>query len=173
MAQWTGNVAERNFSMVDYFNRRAEDWRPALSFDGSGKGQRMGNSASDWVRWQAEASRKLTQLLGETAKHVEVRLGHFRPGVAFDHQTPLLGAMSTALQRHEPGAVLAPYMQTGGTDARFLTDRDISVYGFVPMRFEPGGDFFDLCHGHDERVSLDNIAFAVDVTYDVVRLLNE
>ena len=116
---------------------------------------------------------ELTQLLGAVAKHVDVRMARFRSGVAFDHRTPLLGAMSNALQRHEPGAVLAPYMQTGGTDARFLTDLDISVYGFVPMRFEAGGDFFDLCHGHDERVSLDNVSFAVDVTYDVVRLLNE
>lgn len=122
---------------------------------------------------EADFLTELTQLLGEVAKHVEVRLGPFRPGVAFDHQTPLLGAMSRALQIHEPRAVLAPYMQTGGTDARFLTDLDIGVYGFVPMRYEPGGDYFDLCHGHDERVSLDNIAFAVDVTYDVVRLLNE
>jgi acetylornithine deacetylase/succinyl-diaminopimelate desuccinylase-like protein len=116
---------------------------------------------------------EVTQLLGAAAKHVDVRMGRFRSGVTFDHQTPLLGAMSNALQRHEPGAVLAPYMQTGGTDARFLTDLDLSVYGFVPMRFEAGGDFFDLCHGHDERVSLDNVSFAVDVTYDVVRLLNE
>jgi acetylornithine deacetylase/succinyl-diaminopimelate desuccinylase-like protein len=122
---------------------------------------------------EAEFIAEVTELLGEAQQHVDVQLSSFRAGVAFDHETPLLAAMASALQRHEPGAVLAPYMQTGGTDARYLTHLDISVYGFVPMRFEPGCDFFDLCHGHDERVSLDNIAFAVDVTFDAVRLLNE
>lgn len=111
-------------------------------------------------------------LLGQAADDVDVRLGTFRSGVAFDHDTPLLASMEQALQRHEPGAVLAPYMQTGGTDARYLKDFDIDICGFVPMRHEPGCDFFELCHGHDERVSLSNIAFAVDVTWDTVRLLN-
>ncbi|HJP33145.1 MAG TPA: M20/M25/M40 family metallo-hydrolase [Candidatus Latescibacteria bacterium] len=115
---------------------------------------------------------EVSGLLGAAGDRVDVQLGTFRPGVAFDHETPLLTAMTDALRCHEPRAVLAPYMQTGGTDARYLTDLDITVYGFVPMRHEPGCDFFELCHGHDERVSLDNIAFAVDVTYDVVRQLN-
>jgi acetylornithine deacetylase/succinyl-diaminopimelate desuccinylase-like protein len=122
---------------------------------------------------EADFIGEVTDLLGDATRHVDVQMGSFRPGVAFDHETPLLGALSIALQRHEPGAVLAPYMQTGGTDARYLKDLDISVYGFVPMRYEKGCDFFDLCHGHDERVSLENVAFAVDVTYDAMRLLNE
>ena len=67
--------------------------------------------------------------------------------------------------------MLAPFMQTGGTDARFLTDLDITVYGFVPMRHEPGCDFYELCHGHDERVSVANVGFAVDVTFDLVAQL--
>jgi len=117
--------------------------------------------------------KEVSGLLGTAAEHIDVRVARFRPGVAFNHETPLLTAMLSALQNHEPGAVLAPYMQTGGTDARYLTDLDITIYGFVPMRHEAGCDFFDLCHGHDERVSLANIAFAVDVTFDVVQLLNE
>jgi acetylornithine deacetylase/succinyl-diaminopimelate desuccinylase-like protein len=122
---------------------------------------------------EAEFLEEVAQLLGPAARHLDVRSARFRTGVAFDHDTPLLTAMSTAMQKHEPGAVLAPYMQTGGTDARYLTDLDITVYGLVPMRYEAGCDFFDLCHGHDERVSLANIAFAVDVTFDVVQLLND
>jgi acetylornithine deacetylase/succinyl-diaminopimelate desuccinylase-like protein len=60
-----------------------------------------------------------------------------------------------------------------GTDARFLMDRGLIIYGFFPMRHEPGMDFFSLCHGHDERVSLDNVRFAVQVLCEVVRQLNE
>jgi acetylornithine deacetylase/succinyl-diaminopimelate desuccinylase-like protein len=103
---------------------------------------------------------------------VEYRMGDFRPGVEFDHQTPLFTALQEALEHVEPQAVAVPYMQTGGTDARFLTDLDMVVYGFVPMRHEEGLDFFDLCHGHDERVSEANVCFAVRVLFDALCRLN-
>lgn len=103
---------------------------------------------------------------------VECRMGTFRPGLEFPWETPLFEAMGQALRRREPGAVLVPYMQTGGTDARFLRDQDTTVYGFVPMRYEPGMDFFELCHGHDERVSVDNVHFAVEVLFEVACSLN-
>ena len=97
----------------------------------------------------------------------------FRPGVAFEHDTPLFDAINEAMKQVDASSVVAPYMQTGGTDARFLCDLDIHVYGFVPMRYETGLDFFELCHGHDERVSVENVTFAVQVLFDVVRRLNE
>lgn len=96
----------------------------------------------------------------------------FRPGVAFDHDTPLFDAIDEATKQVEANSVVVPYMQTGGTDARFLCDLDMQVYGFVPMRYEAGLDFFELCHGHDERVSVDNVTFGVQVLFDVVRRLN-
>ena len=109
-------------------------------------------------------------LLEGGAMTAQLQDGDFRPGAAFDHDTPLLGHLETALRRHEPQACLAPFMQTGGTDARFLTDRDIVIYGFVPMRHEEEvRTFFELCHGHDECVSVANVGFAVDVLHDAVR----
>jgi acetylornithine deacetylase/succinyl-diaminopimelate desuccinylase-like protein len=96
----------------------------------------------------------------------------FRPGVAFGFDTPLFDAIEASVARFDPGAVVVPYMQTGGTDARALTDRDIHVYGFVPMRYEPGEEFFERCHGHDERVSVSNVQFATQVLYDIVLRLN-
>ncbi|MFT5365982.1 MAG: acetylornithine deacetylase/succinyl-diaminopimelate desuccinylase-like protein [Candidatus Latescibacterota bacterium] len=97
----------------------------------------------------------------------------FRQGVAFAHESPLFDAIDLAMKQVDANSVVVPYMQTGGTDARFLCDLDMHVYGFVPMRYEAGLDFFDLCHGHDERVSTDNVTFAVQVLFDVVRRLNE
>jgi len=61
-------MAGRNFSMVEYFNRRAEDWVPSLSFTGTG----AGNSIPEWRLWQAEASKKLTELLGEYPQAVDM-----------------------------------------------------------------------------------------------------
>jgi acetylornithine deacetylase/succinyl-diaminopimelate desuccinylase-like protein len=116
--------------------------------------------------------RDLLAAAGPAAGRVEFELGRFRTGIEYDHRTPLFDAMADALRNHDPKAVLVPYMQTGGTDACHLTGIDMTIYGFVPMRYEPGMDFFQLCHGHDERVSVENVHFAVAVTEDVVRSLN-
>ena len=97
----------------------------------------------------------------------------FRAGVAFDHENPFFDVVCDSMSAVDPGCIVAPYMQTGGTDARFLTGFDIQVYGLIPMRYEQGLDFFELCHGHDERVSEDNVQFGVQVLYDVVQRLNE
>ena len=103
---------------------------------------------------------------------VELELHRFRTGVEYDHRTPLFGAMADALRIRDPDAILVPYMQTGGTDAHLLAGYDMVIYGFLPMRHEPGMDFFQLCHGHDERVSVENVHFAVAVIGDAVRSLN-
>jgi hypothetical protein len=55
-------MSERNFSMVEYFNRRAEERRPELSFKGKTK--------ADWKRWQKLFRTRMMELCGEWPKPV-------------------------------------------------------------------------------------------------------
>ena len=57
-------MARRNFSMIDYFNRRAESWAPRLAF--------RGETAADWLEWRAVAQAKLLELLGEFPEPVDL-----------------------------------------------------------------------------------------------------
>lgn len=57
-------MANRNFSMIDYFNRRAKDWKPLLSFQGRTK--------ADWRKWRAKALRKYRELLGEFPERADL-----------------------------------------------------------------------------------------------------
>ncbi|MGQ9629834.1 MAG: alpha/beta hydrolase family protein [bacterium] len=57
-------MANRNFSMIEYFNRRAKDWKPILSFTGS--------SREDWQTWREAAERKLLELLGDFPEPVDL-----------------------------------------------------------------------------------------------------
>jgi len=50
-------MANRNFSMIEYFNRLAEERRPVLTFQGETK--------ADWERWREQFSAKLLELCGE------------------------------------------------------------------------------------------------------------
>ena len=117
---------------------------------------------------------EVRDMLGDTlGDRVELRVDGFAPGVEVPHETPLFDSLRAATLACEPDAVVVPYMVTGGTDARWLQNFDIKVYGFTPMRYEAGLDFFDLAHGHDERVSLENVRFATQVVFDAVCRLNQ
>ena len=50
---------------------------------------------------------------------------------------------------------------TGSTDAKHVARLGPICYGFSPLRFAPGERFFDLVHGHDERVAIDSLAWGV------------
>ena len=50
-------MASRNFSMIEYFNRLAEERMPSLTFTGSSK--------REWERWREEFSARLLELCGE------------------------------------------------------------------------------------------------------------
>lgn len=57
-------MANRYFSLSDYWNRQAKDWVPLLSFRGS--------SLSDWEAWRKEALTKFLELLGEFPARVDL-----------------------------------------------------------------------------------------------------
>ena len=56
-------MAQRNFSMIDYLDQRARDWRPLLSFQGNGPGE--------WQQWHEDALTKLVELLGDFPEPVD------------------------------------------------------------------------------------------------------
>ncbi len=58
-------MANRNFSMVEYFKRVAEDHVPELTFRGKTK--------SEWRAWNKKAARKLLELLGEFPEPAPLR----------------------------------------------------------------------------------------------------
>jgi acetylornithine deacetylase/succinyl-diaminopimelate desuccinylase-like protein len=67
------------------------------------------------------------------------------------------------------GSHIAPEMTSGFTDSRIYRLRGIPAYGFVPCLVPPeelGG-----IHGHNERISVENIRLGLEVLYEVVRRL--
>ncbi len=87
-------------------------------------------------------------------------------GIESDPQSPLYDTIKSVLKRHEPDAALLTDLVVGATDARHVTKLGTKVYGFCPM-FGPSSEM-ERVHGHDERVSVENIGFGTHVLYDVV-----
>ncbi len=75
----------------------------------------------------------------------------------------LVTAMSRSLLAEDPDALVAPYLMSGGTDAKHFRTLDMRSYGFAPLRLPAELDFTALFHGVDERVPLDALEFGARV----------
>jgi acetylornithine deacetylase/succinyl-diaminopimelate desuccinylase-like protein len=84
--------------------------------------------------------------------------------VNFD--APLVDAMKAAILAHDPEGIPVPYLMSGGTDNKALSEIGIVGYGFSPLRLPADLDFMSLFHGVDERVPIDGLRFGVRVLSD-------
>ncbi len=60
--------------------------------------------------------------------------------------------MTRSLLAEDPDALVAPYLMSGGTDAKHFRQLGMRSYGFAPLRLPADLDFTALFHGVDERV---------------------
>ena len=75
----------------------------------------------------------------------------------------LVGAMTRCLLAEDAGARVAPYLMSGGTDAKHFNALGLRSYGFTPLRLPADLDFTALFHGVDERVPVDALEFGARV----------
>jgi len=118
-------MAKRNFSMINYFNKMAEKWVPLLTFQGS--------TMSEFEDWQAKASEKFFELLGDfpepVAPEPEIIYsveedGIIRERVIFDSEENM----------SVPCVVLRPTdMPADGQNAAILCSHGHGPYGKEPV----------------------------------------
>ncbi|MEE1621224.1 M20/M25/M40 family metallo-hydrolase [Zafaria sp. Z1313] len=77
----------------------------------------------------------------------------------------LVDSMVDSLGAEDPGAVVLPYMLSGGTDNKSLARLGITGYGFAPLRLPDDLDFTGMFHGVDERVPVDALHFGTRVLH--------
>jgi acetylornithine deacetylase/succinyl-diaminopimelate desuccinylase-like protein len=78
----------------------------------------------------------------------------------------LVEAMCSAITRHDPEGIPVPYLMSGGTDNKALSELGIVGYGFSPLKLPADLDFMALFHGVDERVPISGLEFGVNVLAD-------
>jgi acetylornithine deacetylase/succinyl-diaminopimelate desuccinylase-like protein len=108
--------------------------------------------------FEHELSETMRQLVGEDA---EIAIQVRDKALEVDFSGPLVEAMSAAILSQDPEGIPVPYLMSGGTDNKALSDLGIIGYGFSPLRLPPDLDFFALFHGVDERVPVEGVKFGV------------
>ena len=75
----------------------------------------------------------------------------------------LVDAMCKAILAFDPEGIPVPYLMSGGTDNKALSELGIVGYGFSPLQLPADLDFMALFHGVDERVPISGLEFGVKV----------
>ncbi len=93
-------------------------------------------------------------------------LGPVDPSPPSPTDNPLYQAILRVAQRKDPGAVVTPFLIAGATDSRFFRSLGIPCYDFCPFRLRQ--EDMRLVHNHDERLSIENLLFAIDFIYELI-----
>ena len=110
----------------------------------------------------------LRRVLDDPALEIEVLEQSTPTGSSAD--TDLMRAIRRVAARRDPGVPVVPTMLTSSTDSAKFRAAGITAYGFEPFKLDDGE--VDRAHGDDERVSVENVGFALQFLYEVIVELN-
>lgn len=110
--------------------------------------------------FEAELVSTIKELAGP---EIEIELLVHDIALEVEFAGPLVDAMRNAIIAEDPEGIPVPYVMSGGTDNKALSDLGIIGYGFAPLRLPEDVDFFPMFHGIDERIPLEGLAFGVRV----------
>jgi acetylornithine deacetylase/succinyl-diaminopimelate desuccinylase-like protein len=80
----------------------------------------------------------------------------------------LTRALQRCAQRRDPGSSIVPTILLSSTDAVLFRQMGIKTYGFEPYRLT---DETERSHGNDERLSVANVRFGIDLLTELLQEL--
>ena len=110
----------------------------------------------------------LRRVLDDSGLEIETLEGSTPTGSSAD--TALMHAIRKVAARRDPGVPVIPTMLTSSTDSAKFRAIGITAYGFEPFKLDDGE--LERSHGDDERISVENLGFALQFLYEVIMELN-
>jgi len=105
---------------------------------------------------------------GYSLEFIEQTIGNNSPV-----ESPLMDAIRSWIDEHDPEGRIVPTMLPGFTDSRTFRAAfpDAIAYGFFPQRHMTLYETAPLIHSADERIDVRDLGFAAQFFYDVTRAL--
>ncbi len=113
--------------------------------------------------YEDELNNTIRAIIGED---IEIETISRDIALEIDFEGDLVDAMCNAIIKHDPEGIPVPYLMSGGTDNKALSEIGIIGYGFSPLQLPADLDFMALFHGVDERVPISGLHFGVNVLKD-------
>jgi acetylornithine deacetylase/succinyl-diaminopimelate desuccinylase-like protein len=114
----------------------------------------------------AEFHRALDRVIGDTSVHSVVFPG-VTPNYSAAINTDLVRAVERVIAQMLPGVPVATPLATGATDRPTYAQLGIQAYGIEPFLVEEADELAEV-HGNNERLSVQNIEFALRFMVGVV-----
>jgi acetylornithine deacetylase/succinyl-diaminopimelate desuccinylase-like protein len=119
-----------------------------------------GQSKRAWMR-------QVQERVGDERVEVELLSPDHGEPAAVPWDTELYRTIAAVVKEAMEDAVVVPGMTIGGTDNRFLRERGIPAYGFIPCLLSP--EERRGFHGNDEFLTVENLQMGCELMYEVVR----
>lgn len=114
----------------------------------------------------AEVFARFRRIVNDSAVEVQPAGGQEMPATEPSSLTSeLYLTIERVLAATAPGAVVTPFMSRGATDAAFLREKGVAVYG-VPLFVNEQGE--NRAHGNDERISETTLADGARLLWQIV-----
>ena len=113
--------------------------------------------------YEDELNKTIRAIIGED---IEIETISRDIALEVEFEGDLVDAMCNAIIKHDPEGIPVPYLMSGGTDNKALSELGIVGYGFSPLQLPADLDFMALFHGVDERVPISGLHFGVNVLKD-------
>ncbi len=113
--------------------------------------------------YEDELNETIRSIIGED---IEIETISRDIALEVDFEGDLVNAMCNAITKFDPEGIPVPYLMSGGTDNKALSELGIVGYGFSPLQLPSDLDFMALFHGVDERVPISGLHFGVNVLKD-------
>lgn len=110
---------------------------------------------------------ELRQVIDDDRVQIEVLNRYTGASSDVDHE--FVTVVRDVVSEMVEGAHLAPELTSGFTDSRVFRLRGVPAYGFVPCLVRP--EELAGVHGHNERISVENLRLGMQILYEVVRRL--
>ncbi len=111
---------------------------------------------------------ELREVIDDPKIHIERILDSSTPPSPIN--TELMSVIQEVVREHVEDAVVLPGVSAGFTDSRVFRRRGITAYGFIPILVEPAEGA--TMHGHNERISIENLTLGCQMLFEIVRRIS-
>jgi acetylornithine deacetylase/succinyl-diaminopimelate desuccinylase-like protein len=114
-----------------------------------------------------EFTRRLREVVDDDRVEISPIYESETPASTLQHQ--LYGLAEEVVREVDERALVLPVMSSWFTDSRAFRRAGTPSYGFIPALLTP--EDYATIHGHDERISIENVRLGCQVIYELVRRL--
>jgi acetylornithine deacetylase/succinyl-diaminopimelate desuccinylase-like protein len=115
----------------------------------------------------AEFTEQVREVVADSKVRIETVYASSTP--ASTAQTELFGVIEDVVRDQMEEALVLPSVSAGFTDSRVFRQHGITSYGFIPILLEQ--EEAQTVHGHNERISVENVRLGTQILFETVRRL--